>query len=119
MNNKAMRNPSCGMRVARGMQGGGNGCGCNGHGGINEGAKKQMINKLQKIDFSIVDTLLYLDAYPTCTKAKARYDQLLRERADILEKLFEMGIPLTNMSVSAEGWNWTDGPWPWEYAANV
>jgi len=122
MNNRAMRDPSCGMRMARGTQGEGNGCGCNGQNGMNgmnEGAKKQLINKLQKIDFSIVDTVLYLDAYPDCAKAKTRYDQLMRERAGLLEKLAQMGIPLTNMSVSADGWNWTNGPWPWEYDANV
>ena len=122
MNNRAMRDPSCGMRMTRGTQGEGNGCGCNGQNGmngINEGAKKQLINKLQKIDFSIVDTVLYLDAYPDCSKAKTRYDQLMRERAGLLEKLARMGIPLTNMSVSADGWNWTNGPWPWEYDANV
>lgn len=80
---------------------------------------KHLKCKLQMVDFSLLDTVLYLNAYPHCPKAKARYNELLCERTAILEKLGEAGVPINNMSVTADGWNWTDGPWPWEYDANI
>ena len=82
-------------------------------------AVKKLKYKLQTIDFSLVDTILYLDAYPTCQRAKAKYNELLAQRAEILAKLTEAGVPMNNMSVLTEGWCWTDGPWPWEYDANI
>ena len=81
--------------------------------------EKALLKKLQTVDFSIVDTVLYLDAYPTCQKALAHYHKLLEERAMILKALGELGKPINNMSNTAKSWNWTDSPWPWEYEANV
>lgn len=87
----------------------------------NTGCKKTdgMLNKLQMIDFSLNDLVLYLDAYPHCTKAKAKYNELIKERAALLALLDEAGLPINNMSVTSDGWNWTNGPWPWEYSANL
>lgn len=85
--------------------------GCQGNG--------DLMKKLQKVDFSIVDTVLYLDAYPHCPKAKARYNELIAERAALLSAMSAAGKPINNMSVTSDGWSWGDGPWPWEYDANV
>ena len=82
-------------------------------------AVKRLKYKLQTIDFSLVDTVLYLDAYPDCHRAKAKYNELLGQRSEILAKLAEAGVPMNNLSVLTEGWSWTDGPWPWEYDANI
>lgn len=78
-----------------------------------------LLKKLQMIDFSLVDTILYLDAYPHCQKALCHYRKLLDERATILAKLDEAGIPVTSMSNTSDTWKWTDSPWPWEYDANI
>lgn len=80
---------------------------------------KMLISKLQAVDFSLVDTVLYLDVYPHCPKAMARYKELLCEREKLIEKLSEAGVPINNMNVKADSWNWTDAPWPWEYEANT
>ena len=82
-------------------------------------AHSQLMNNLRKVDFALVDTVLYLDAYPHCKAAMEYYKKLLKERAVILEKLEKSGMPLTAMSNYSDSWNWIDSPWPWEFEANI
>lgn len=79
---------------------------------------KQLLSKLQAVDFSLVDTVLYLDVYPDCPKAISRYKELLCEKAKLADKLSKAGVPINNVSISSDSWNWIDSPWPWEYDAN-
>lgn len=95
--------------------GGGNCSGPDNNGNMDS----RLMNKLRKVDFALVDTILYLDAYPHCKAAMEYYKNLLSERAVLLEKFAQKGIPLTAMSNYSDSWNWTDSPWPWEYEANV
>lgn len=81
--------------------------------------EKQLIRRLQAVDFSLYDTILYLDAYPECKKAMARYQHLLRERETIVTQLSEINIPISNMRNNSDSWNWIDSPWPWELDANT
>lgn len=83
------------------------------------GTQSQLMNRLRKVDFALADTILYLDAYPQCKAAMEYYKKLLGERAVLLEKLSQNGMPLTAMSNYSDSWNWTDSPWPWEYEGNV
>lgn len=80
---------------------------------------KALIKKLQAVDFSMVDTILYLDVYPQCQKAMSYYKELQCQREKLVEKLTEAGVPMNNMNVRADGWSWTDSPWPWELDANI
>ena len=76
--------------------------------------------KLQVIDFSIIDTVLYLDAYPSCREALKYYHKLKNERKAIVEALSnKCNMPVTSFNNSSEDeWNWTNVPWPWEISAN-
>ena len=75
--------------------------------------------KLKVIDFSIAETVLYLDAYPECARALEHYHTLLREREAILEELLVQCGPTTPCNnVSTKSWDWVKGPWPWEFGAN-
>lgn len=80
---------------------------------------KALIKKLQAVDFSMVDTILYLDVYPHCQKAMSYYHELHHQRDKLIEKLSELGVSMNNMSVHSDNWNWTDAPWPWELDANI
>ena len=80
---------------------------------------KQILSSLQKIDFSLADTVLYLDAYPHCKKALEHYRKLLAQKELLSKKLLEMGYPINCVSNVSDSWKWTDGPWPWEYEANI
>lgn len=93
----------------------------NGMGGnvVGSDALLALKKRLQKIEFSLVDTILYLDAYPDCKAAMAHYKKLLEERDSLVAKLNAAGVPMTSMSNYSDTWNWVDSPWPWEYSANV
>ena len=76
--------------------------------------------RLQTLDFSIADTVLYLDAYPHSAEALAYYHKLMDERAELLKRTSDScRHPITNMdNASRDSWNWIDGPWPWDPRAN-
>ncbi len=76
--------------------------------------------KLKKIDFSLIDTVLYLDAYPNCKKALAYYHKLKAEREMVVDALSKScNMPITNFNNSSEdSWSWVDTPWPWDPTAN-
>ncbi len=81
---------------------------------------QKLLEKLREIDFSLIDTVLYLDAYPDSCEALAYYGKLKCERADIVKKLSEScNMPQTAFdNASTTQWQWTDAPWPWEKCAN-
>ena len=76
--------------------------------------------RLKKIDFSIIDTVLYLDAYPNCKKALSYYHKLKAEREAVVEALSKScNMPVTSFENSSEDkWHWIESPWPWEHADN-
>jgi len=91
------------------------GCGCNG----NTNDCKKLMKQLQTVEFALVDTVLYLDAYPCSSEALAYYHKLRQERMEILEKMARCNTPITNLDNTSEhSWDWTNAPWPWELDAN-
>lgn len=101
----------------RNISGSNNNMGCRNQGNSNKDC--ELMNKLRKVDFSLIDTILYLDAYPKCSEALSYYHKLLAQRKELVEKLSEMGMPVTSFSNVTDSWRWVDSPWPWEYEANV
>jgi len=79
----------------------------------------KLLQALRKVDFSLIDVILYLDAYPDCAEAMKQYHQLRCEREKLLAQLAEAGYPISPQSVVKDFRHWTDGPWPWEFSANV
>jgi spore coat protein JB len=79
-----------------------------------------LLRRLQVLDFSIVDTVLYLDAYPHSAEALAHYRKLTAERGELIRKLSEdCHRPMTTLdNGNGDAWHWTDGPWPWDPSAN-
>ena len=77
------------------------------------------LNILRALDFSIQETVLYLDAYPDCEQALAYYHKLIEERAEAMEAYEKQCGPLSFYgNKSRDHWEWTKGPWPWEFDAN-
>ena len=80
---------------------------------------REMKLKLQAIDFSMVDTLLYLDAYPDDARALEYFRQLNAERAELIAMMESAGCPpLRAEQNGTNGFRWNEGPWPWEPDAN-
>lgn len=86
---------------------------------VNNASATALKKKLQKVDFSLYDTILYLDAYPESKAAMAHYAKLLEEHDRLIAALNAAGVPMTSSSNYSDEWKWTDSPWPWEYEANV
>ncbi len=98
----------------------GNGCGCGSdraaRGACAKGECHALMNKLQKLDFSIQETVLYLDAYPDCCEALAYYQQLVKERCEVAKEYEENCGPLTSHgNGDASDWNWAAPAWPWHH----
>lgn len=76
--------------------------------------------RLQMVDFAIVETVLYLDAYPTNKKALEFYARLVAERAALADALHtQCGKPTTAWdNKNPNAWDWIKGPWPWQTEAN-
>jgi len=71
---------------------------------------------IQKTNFAIIDTNLYLDTHPNCKKALSFYQEqhkLLQSALHLYQKKYG---PLTIYGVNdtEKNWSWTDEPWPWQ-----
>ncbi|MBR2387187.1 MAG: spore coat protein CotJB [Clostridia bacterium] len=80
---------------------------------------QKLKRKLQTVDFAIIETVLYLDAYPNCRAALDYYHKLVAERESLANAINEKCGPICHRgNKSRTEWNWVDGPWPWELDAN-
>lgn len=132
---------SCDLRGLRGLGGRGNasrrvcgeangngGCGCNGRrddgyareidrpmeGACADRGAHAMMHQLQELDFSIQETVLYLDAYPDCGAAMKHYRELVCKRRSLAEQYEKQYGPLTAMgNGERSSWQWVSAPWPW------
>ncbi len=78
---------------------------------------EQLLEKIRALAFVKTELELYLDTHPNCKVALDYYYQN-RDALRELTTLYEETVgPLTaDGNVSAEGWNWVEGPWPWQRA---
>ena len=102
--------------MGRGMARNNSSCGCDN----NISDCEKLKQRLQTVDFSLIETVLYLDAYPDSCEALGYYHKLKKEREMLVEALSSScNMPVTSFNnVSTDSWNWIDCPWPWEIAAN-
>ena len=74
-----------------------------------------LLRKIQELDFSIYETVLYLDAYPNCGEALTYYHNLLSQRKGVVAQYEREVGPLTAFSnCSKSSWDWIKSPWPWQ-----
>ena len=84
-------------------------------GGCQNANGASLLRKIQEIDFSIYETVLYLDAYPDCREALAYYHTLLSTRRALAAQYEREVGPLTAFSnESKTSWDWIRSPWPWQ-----
>ena len=80
---------------------------------------KNLKKKLQTVDFAIIETVLFLNAYPKNVQALDYYHKLVNERKMLEKAINEKCGPINHMSnESRTEWNWVSSPWPWEIEAN-
>ena len=93
----------------------GYGCSGNTRSDTKNRPNSRLLRELQKVDFSLIDLILYLDMYPDCEDSKQMYCTLQAQRQKLLQALAEDGYPISPQSVTGKFSDWTEGPWPWEY----
>lgn len=80
---------------------------------------KDQKKNLQALDFALVETALYLDAYPENRQALEYYHRLIAQREAAMENYEKSCGPVTMYgNKSRNSWDWVEGPWPWEPDAN-
>lgn len=81
----------------------------------NNMSKKKLMNMIQQLDFSMIETALYLDGHPNCKKALKYYNGL-KEKRDSARAQYEATYgPLTIFQNNSENtWHWVKTAWPWE-----
>ena len=80
---------------------------------------EQLLQAIREMDFCIVETTLYLDAYPDHPQALEYYHQMVEERKKLMEQYETSCGPLTIYgNQSRNSWDWVKTPWPWESASN-
>ena len=85
---------------------------CNSCSGDNRECRELKM-RLKKIDFSIIDTVLYLDAYPSSREALECYNKYKRLENQA-RKEYETRYGWITAPSEAASWEWTNGPWPWQ-----
>lgn len=79
----------------------------------------ELSRQIDAVEFALVETILYLDAYPENRRALEYYQTLLSERARLVEQYEKTVGPLTAYgNKNNTSWDWVKTPWPWETAAN-
>ncbi len=81
--------------------------------------RTSLLQKIREINFSLAETVLYLDAYPDHGKALDYYHRLAEESAELTKQYESTYGPLTvGGNKSRQSWDWVKTPWPWEPEAN-
>ena len=80
---------------------------------------KRLLRQIQEIDFALMDTKLFLDAYPDNMEAMKYFNELLETRNTAAAAYRAQCGPLIAYErIDNNAWLWINGPWPWEYDAN-
>lgn len=83
-------------------------------------SKKDLLRKIQELEFATIDLNLFLDTHPKNIDALKAFNDLSL-KTQKLKKIYEAKFgPLTNFGYdqSNSPWAWVDEPWPWEKSAN-
>ncbi len=81
--------------------------------------RQKALQKVQIHDFMLFELALYLDTHKTDREALRFYQAHKDEARKLMEEYVAKYGPLViSQSEGTESWQWSDGPWPWEYAAN-
>lgn len=75
---------------------------------------KDVLKRMQQIDFAIWETALYLDGHPENKQALDYYKKLTAMREEAKKDYRTQVGPATHRDVKCDRWTWVDEPWPWQ-----
>jgi spore coat protein JB len=75
-----------------------------------------LLEKLQALDFVLVELNLYLDTHPDDLQAIQQFNVLTQERTQLANIFQEKYGPLQGFgrAYSRYPWEWSKVPWPWQ-----
>lgn len=76
---------------------------------------KTPLCQVMKHDFVCFDLGLYLDTHPDDKETINYYNQCLQKSMDARKDYEQDGGHLSKGGSYAQGGNWVDDPWPWDY----
>ncbi|GAB6988460.1 spore coat protein CotJB [Paenibacillus pini] len=76
----------------------------------------ELLEKIQIIDFALVELNLFLDTHPDDLKSIEQFNQLAQQRIPFVREFQEHYGPLLNFghAFSKFPWEWSKSPWPWQ-----
>ena len=78
--------------------------------------QKKLLSRIATCDFILTETALFLDTHPDCSEALDFYKKHLEMRRKAAEKYAEkFGMLRHEDYIGQNKWQWTEGPWPWEF----
>ncbi|MCD7035936.1 spore coat protein CotJB [Metabacillus sp. GX 13764] len=74
------------------------------------------LEKIQAVDFVIVELTLYLDTHPTDEGAIQQYNQFAQYSKSLKQQFEAKFGPIQQGSLNYQQdyWTWQSGPWPWQ-----
>jgi spore coat protein JB len=78
--------------------------------------KKDLLKKIQEVEFTVLDLNLYLDTHSKNERALMDYNMYSQELMKLKKNYEKHYGPLTNFGYapSQYPWQWINEPWPWE-----
>ena len=78
--------------------------------------RRELLKKIQELEFAAVELNLYLDNHPECQRALADYNRFTEKLINLKNAYEARYGPLTHFgnTPSQYPWQWVDEPWPWE-----
>ena len=78
--------------------------------------QKKLLSRIATCDFILTETALFLDTHPDCSEALDFYRKHLEMRKKAAEEYTEkFGMLRHEDYIDQNKWQWTEGPWPWEF----
>lgn len=75
--------------------------------------RREMLENIRYLNFSIVELALYLDTHPEDQRALCLYREYARRYKELADKYQKVYGPLT-IYFPCNRWRWLEEPWPWE-----
>lgn len=78
--------------------------------------QKNLLSRIMTCDFILTETALFLDTHPDCAEALAFFKKHQEMRKNAAEEYAQKFGMLRHQDYDGQNtWQWTEGPWPWEY----
>lgn len=78
--------------------------------------KDTLLSRITTAKFILDETALFLDTHPDCQRALDFYKKYLDIYKEAVAEYSEKyGMLSHDGYMGQSSWQWTEGPWPWEY----